>query len=145
LKHFLDYIRKITNKELDSNQVRMMNPLVLAYIGDTVYDLFVRTFLIYTCDVSVHQLHLKSISFVNAGSQSETLHEIGDLLTDDEKYIVRRGRNAKSSTIPKNADVTEYRRATGFECLLGYLFLSGQEERLCEIIGYVLAREHNRG
>lgn len=138
MKQFLKYIASITNKELDLNQARMMNPLVLAYIGDTVYDLFVRTYLIYTCDVSVHKLHLKSISYVNAGSQSETLHEIGDLLTEDEQYIVRRGRNAKSGTIPKNADVSEYRRATGFECLLGYLYLSGQEERLGEIIGYVL-------
>lgn len=137
MKQLLDYIGGITDRQLDAAQVRMMNPLVLAYIGDTVYDLFVRTFLVHAWDVSVHQLHLKSISFVNAGSQSETVHEIEALLTEDEKYIVRRGRNAKSGTIPKNADVTEYRWATGFESLLGYLYLTGQEERLCEIAGYV--------
>lgn len=138
MKQFLNYIGNITSKELDSNQVRMMNPLVLAYIGDTIYDLFVRTFLIHTWDVSVHQLHLKSISYVNAGSQSDTLHEIENMLSEDELYIVRRGRNAKSGTVPKNADVTEYRQATGFECLLGYLYLTGQEERLFEIMKYVL-------
>ena len=93
---------------------------------------------IHTWDVSVHQLHLKSISYVNAGSQSDTLHEIENMLSEDELYIVRRGRNAKSGTVPKNADVTEYRQATGFECLLGYLYLTGQEERLFEIMKYVL-------
>lgn len=134
----LDYIRSSTGKTYDLAQVRMMHPLVLAYIGDTVYDLFVRTYLIHTYDVPVHQLHVRSISFVKAGSQSETLHNIDELLSEDEKYIVRRGRNAKSGTVPKNADVTEYRWATGFESLLGYLYLTGQEERLVEIMGYVL-------
>jgi ribonuclease-3 family protein len=145
LKVLLDYIGSITNRKLDKAQVGMIHPLVLAYIGDTVYDLFVRTLLIHSCDASVHQLHMRSISFVNAGSQSETLHEIEDLLTEDEKSIVRRGRNAKSGTIPKNADVADYRRATGFESLLGYLYLTGQEERLIEIFGYVLKRENNDG
>jgi len=140
LKEFLDYIHRITNKDIDTAQVRMMHPLVLAYIGDTIYDLFVRTFLIYTSDVSVHQLHMKSISFVNAGSQSETLNRIEDMLTEEEKNIVRRGRNAKSGTIPKNADVAEYRRATGLESLLGYLFLTGQSERLCQIMECILMR-----
>ena len=138
MSKMLDYIKSSTGKFTDAAQVRMMNPLVLAYVGDTVYDLFVRTYLIHAYDVSVHQLHKKSISFVKAGSQSETLHHIDDLLTEDEKTIVRRGRNAKSGSIPKNADVTQYRWATGFESLLGYLYLTGQEERLVEIMGYAL-------
>ena len=138
VSELLDDIRNSTGKTFDQAQVRMMHPLVLAYVGDTVYDLFVRTYLIHTYDIPVHQLHMKSISFVKAGSQSETLHDIEELLTEEEKYIVRRGRNAKSGTIPKNADVTEYRWATGFESLLGYLYLTGQEERLCEILRFVL-------
>lgn len=138
MSKLLDYIKSNTGRSIDQGQVRMMNPLVLAYIGDTVYDLFVRTYLVHTYDVSVHQLHKKSIGFVKAGSQSESLHHIEDLLTEDEKYIVRRGRNAKSGTIPKNADVTDYRWATGFESLLGYLYLTGQEDRLVEVMGYVL-------
>ena len=138
VSELLDDIRNSTGKTFDQAQVRMMHPLVLAYVGDTVYDLFVRTYLIHTYDIPVHQLHMKSISFVKAGSQSETLHDIDELLTEEEKYIVRRGRNAKSGTIPKNADVTEYRWATGFESLLGYLYLTGQEERLCEILRFVL-------
>ncbi len=138
MKELMDYISSITSKELTVAQVRMMHPLILAYIGDTVYDLFVRTYLIFTNDVKVHQLHLMSISFVKAQSQSEALHNIEESLTEDEKYIVKRGRNAKSGTIPKNADVTEYRWATGFESLLGYLYLTGQEKRLCEIAGNIL-------
>ncbi len=134
----LDYIHQRLGKSMDQHQVKMLNPLVLAYIGDTVYDLFVRTYLIHTQDVSVHQYHLKSISYVKAASQSDTLQTIEAYLTEDEKSIVRRGRNAKSGTIPKNADVVEYRRATGFESLLGYLFLTGQEERLYEILGFIL-------
>jgi ribonuclease-3 family protein len=143
VSRLLDYIKSSTGRSFDVAQVRMMNPLVLAYIGDTVYDLFVRTYLIHTYDVSVHQLHKKSVNFVKAGSQSETLHNIEELLTEDEKYIVRRGRNAKSGTIPKNADVTEYRWATGFESLLGYLYLTGQEKRLVEVMGYVIDDKQN--
>jgi len=142
LKQILEYIKSISGREFTPSQVRMMHPLVLAYLGDTVYDLFVRTYLIHTNDVSVHQLHLKSVSFVKAGSQSKSLHEIDNLLTEDEKYIVRRGRNAKSGTVPKNADVVEYRQATGFESLIGYLYLTHQEERLCEILGHVLKAEN---
>ncbi len=134
----LECIQKRTGRILDEASVRRMHPLVLAYIGDTIYDLFVRTYLIHAYDVPVHRLHVKAIGFVKAASQSETLHDIEDLLSEDEKYIVRRGRNAKSGTIPKNADVTEYRWATGFESLLGYLYLTGREERICQIIGYVL-------
>jgi ribonuclease-3 family protein len=139
LRGLLDYIETATGKALDKEHVRMMNPLVLAYIGDTVYDLFVRTYLIHVHDVPVHQLHIKSISYVKAESQSETLYQIDEQLTEEEKDIVRRGRNAKSGTIPKNADVADYRRATGFESLLGFLYLTRQEERLCQLIGYMLA------
>lgn len=143
LNLMLEYIQKRTGRVLDEAGVRRLHPLVLAYIGDTIYDLFVRTYLIHTYDVPVHRLHVKSIGFVKAGSQSETLHNIEALLSEDEKDIVRRGRNAKSGTVPKNADVTEYRWATGFESLLGYLYLTGREERICEIIGYVLDAKAN--
>ena len=138
MSKLLDYIECGTGKAMDRSQVRMMHPLVLAYIGDTIYDLFVRTYLILTNDIPVHQLHVKSISFVNAGSQSETLHDIEERLTEEEQYIVRRGRNAKPGSVPKNADVVKYHWATGFESLLGYLYLSGQEERLCEVLGFVM-------
>ncbi|MDD3614018.1 MAG: ribonuclease III domain-containing protein [Caldicoprobacterales bacterium] len=136
----LSCIEKITGKDLDRDQVRLLNPLVLAFIGDTVYDLFIRTYLIYNHDLPVHQLHVKASGFVRAGSQSRTLHDIESFLTEDELNIVRRGRNAKSGTIPKNADVTEYRWATGLESLLGYLFLLGQEERICQLFDLILKK-----
>ena len=138
LDQMLSCIEKNTGKSLDELQVRMMNPLVLAYIGDTVYDLFVRTYLIYSYDIPVHQLHVKATAFVKAAAQSKTLHDIESSLTEDEIYIVKRGRNAKSGTIPRNADVTEYRWATGFESLLGYLYLLGKRERICQIFDIIL-------
>ena len=129
----LDQLKKITGNALDESQVRMMNPLVLAYIGDTIYDLLVRTYLILNNRVSVHNLHNQAVNFVKAGAQAHTLEEIFEKLTDEEKIIVRRGRNAKSGTVPKNADIGEYRYATGFEALLGYLYLTEQVDRLMEI------------
>ena len=135
---FWEQLKKITGKTLDENQVRMMNPLVLAYIGDTIYDLLVRTYLIMTSTVTVHNLHHQAINFVSAGAQAHTLEEIFEKLTDEEKSIIRRGRNAKSGTVPKNADIGEYRHATGFEALLGYLYLTERTDRLMEIGQWIL-------
>jgi ribonuclease-3 family protein len=134
----LTYLQEKTGSKLTPEDVRMMHPLVLAYIGDTIYDLFVRSYLIITQPTSVHKLHVKAISFVKAGAQSDTLHHIEGILTDEEQDIVRRGRNAKSATMPKNADAVEYRWATGFETLLGYLYLLGRQDRLLYIIGCIL-------
>jgi len=127
---FNDIINKygVSEKEVD-----LLNPLILAYIGDAVYEVYVRTYLIGTMKVTVHKLHTSSIKFVKAKAQSDIIHYLDDKLTDEEKDIVRRGRNAKSGTIPKNADVTEYKYATGFEALMGYLYLKGRHERLEEI------------
>ena len=134
----LDCLQQRTGRSMDQGFVRRMHPLILAYIGDTVYDMFVRTYLVHTEEVSVHQLHTMAVSYVKAAAQSDTLLMIERFLTEEERDVVRRGRNAKSGTIPKNAEVAEYRRATGFESLLGYLFLTGQEERLVEILGHML-------
>ncbi len=105
--------------------------LVLAYVGDSVYEVYVRTRLIAEHpDMPVYKLHKEAIGYVKAHAQSESLERIISLLTEEETAVYKRGRNAKSATVPKNADVTEYRRATGFEALLGYLYLDGQSERL---------------
>lgn len=109
-------------------------PLRLAYMGDAVYEVYVREMLIKRKDVSVHKLHVESIRYVKAAAQSYILHEIMDKLTEEELDIVRRGRNAKSATVPKNAKVSDYRYATAFETLVGYLYLSQNEGRLNEII-----------
>lgn len=113
--------------------IDLLAPLSLAYIGDAVYELYVRTYLIKRYNVSVHKLHVKSIRFVKAKAQSDIVHLIEESLSQEEADVVRRGRNAKSGTIPKNADVGEYKYATGFEALIGYLYLKKRYDRLNEI------------
>lgn len=126
------------NGKLLESDVQMLNPLVLAYVGDSVYDTFVRTLLVSGGYGQVAKLHKMSIEFVKAKAQADILDKISDMLTADEQDIVRRGRNTKSATIPKNADISDYRYATGFEALIGYLYLTGQIGRLMEIIRKVI-------
>ena len=109
------------------------SPLPLAYIGDSVYDLFVRTKIIEKGNRHVTDMHKEAVKFVKAHSQAESIHAIEDKLTEDEVRVLKWGRNAKS-TPPKNADVTDYRYATGFEALIGYLYVSGEEDRLKEVL-----------
>lgn len=126
------------NGKLSISDVKMLNPLVLAYVGDSVYDTFVRTLLVSGGYGHVSKLHKMSIEFVKAKAQADILGKINELLTPDEQDVVRRGRNTKSSTIPKNADISDYRYATGFEALIGYLYLTGQLDRLMEVIRMVI-------
>lgn len=119
-------VREFTEKE-----ARLLNPLQLALVGDGVYELFIRnSILAQNIELSAHKIHVKAIGYVKAKSQSAIMHEIENQLTEEESYIFKRGRNAKSATVPKNADVRDYRMATGFEALVGYLYLTGNEERL---------------
>ena len=126
------------NGKLSTSDVRMLNPLVLAYIGDSVYDTFVRTLLVSGGHGQVAKLHKMSIEFVKAKAQADILERITEMLTSEEQDIVRRGRNTKSSTIPKNAYISDYRYATGFEALIGFLYLTGQISRLMEVIGMII-------
>jgi ribonuclease-3 family protein len=128
--------------DLKERDVNALPPLVLAFIGDAVYDVYVRTLLISKGGKNVHSLHVDSISYVKAGSQSDILKKMAQVLTDEESEIVRRGRNSNPSTVPKNADVTEYRYATGFEALLGYLYLTNRLERLMEILRMSVNIDH---
>ncbi len=110
------------------------NSLVLAYIGDTLYDLYVRSRNIAEHPgVNANKLHRLAIRFVCAHGQSEAVKYIEGQLTEQELAAYKRGRNTKSYTVPKNADVGEYRRATGFEALLGWLYIGGQTERMEEL------------
>ena len=118
-------------KEINVNEKA---PLTWAYIGDAVYDLFVREKLVNMTNLKPHKLHLESVKYVKASAQAETLRRIEDSLTDEEKDIVRRTRNTKNHHLPKNANVNDYMYATAFEGLIGYLYLSKQEERLKEIL-----------
>lgn len=115
----------------------MESPLVWAYIGDAVFELFIRVELLNTSKAKPNKLHFESIKMVSAKAQNNILEEIENILTDDEKDIVRKGRNAKPKTFAKNASVKEYLKATGFEALIGYLFLTKQNERLDEILNYI--------
>ena len=112
-------------------EAKRLNPLQLAFLGDGVFELFIRGYLLSdNTALNVHKLHKEAITYVKAHGQSEIVKAIEKELAEEELYIYKRGRNAKSATVPKNADVTEYRFATGFEALVGYLYLIDNEERL---------------
>lgn len=121
--------------KIDMINPNVLSPLVLAYIGDGVYELYVRNRLIEEFpSTPPSKLHKLSSAHVKAHSQSNSMLTIEPLLTEKELSVYKRGRNAKSATVPKNADVTDYRRATGFEALVGYLYLNKENERLNEIM-----------
>lgn len=128
---------------IKSGAANLYSPLVLAYAGDAVYELYVRTMILSQGNAPVHKLHKRSIEFVKAKAQSDILHSLMDGLSEEEQDIVRRGRNAKSGTIPKNADVTEYKYATGFETLLGYLYIKGDYTRLLELLKMSVAQSRD--
>jgi len=131
----MDFFEELSKEfDLGSLDVSQYSPLVLAYIGDTVYEIYVRTLVVSRGNAPVHTLHKCSVKYVKAKSQSNIIHRIKDFLSREEQDIVRRGRNAKSGTVPKNADVKEYKYATGFESLLGYLYLKGNHQRLMQIL-----------
>ena len=115
-------------------EVDLMSPLTWAYIGDAVFELYVRNKLINETNLKPHKLHIESIKYVKAKSQAEKLNEIYEMLTDEEKDIVRRGRNTQNHHLPKNSNVQEYMYATAFEALIGYLYLTKQNTRLKEIL-----------
>lgn len=111
-----------------------LSPLVLAYIGDAVYELAVRGYLVGKGLCQVNTLHREAVHYVRADTQAKLLRSLDDKLTDQEKAVARRGRNAKSGHAPRGAGVVEYRQSTGLECLVGYLFLRGEKERLDELL-----------
>ena len=118
-------------------EVELMSPLTWAYIGDAVYELFIRNKLINETNLKPHKLHIEAIKYVKAKSQAEKLNEIYETLTDEEKDIVRRGRNTQNHHLPKNSNVQEYMYATAFEALIGYLYLTKQNSRLREIFANI--------
>ena len=115
-------------------EVNQMSPLTWAYIGDSVYELYIRNYLIEKADMKPNKLHKEAIKYVRAQAQAEILQNIESFLSDEEKEIVRRTRNTQNHHLPKNAILADYRYATAFEGLIGYLFLTGQKERLDEIL-----------
>ncbi|WP_102834449.1 Mini-ribonuclease 3 [Clostridioides difficile] len=120
---------------MEKTELVTMSPLVLAYLGDTVYETYIREYLIrQNTQRKVNDLHKLAIKYVKAKAQATIIHEIEIELTEEESKIYKRGRNQKSKTSPKNADIIDYKHATGFEALVGYLYLNNEIERLQYII-----------
>ena len=111
------------------DEARGQNPLVLAYIGDCVYELFIRSEILHRNE-KVARLHRASAKRAKASAQSALAEDLKDFFTEEEAAIFKRGRNTHQKTMAKHASVADYRNATGFECLIGYLYTSGQSERL---------------
>lgn len=120
--------------ELESEDIRSYSPLTLAYVGDAVYELVIRTMIISKGNAPVNKLHKRSAALVKAPAQAQMMKVIEPLLSEEELHIYKRGRNAKSYTSAKNASVIDYRIATGFEALMGWLYLQERQERMLELI-----------
>ncbi|MCD7810567.1 MAG: ribonuclease III [Ruminococcus sp.] len=123
---------------LTEREANLYSPLSLAFLGDSVYDTLVRAYLLRRANVPAAKLHSMKIKLVCAEFQSEAYELIKDVLTEKELAVLKRGRNATGNTVPKHADAAEYRRATALEALLGYLWLSGQIERVYELFGMII-------
>lgn len=112
-----------------------LSPLTLAFVGDAVYEAYIRTRIAKDVNMQVSKLHKIAIKYVSAVAQSNIVRSIEDKFTDEEMGVYKRGRNAHSHTSAKNADIVDYRHATGFEALIGYLYLKKDSVRLNEILG----------
>lgn len=121
-------------------ELKLISPLTWAYVGDAVYELYIRNYLINSTNLKPHKLHIETIKYVKAKAQAEILNRIEPILTEEEKDVVRRGRNTQTHSAPKNADPADYMYATAFEALIGYLYLTKQEERLQEILELCIKR-----
>ena len=125
---------------------RECSPLALAFVGDAVYETFIRAKVLAEANASANTLHKRAVGFVNCHAQCRVIEAFLERLTDDELAVYKRGRNAKTFTVPKNADVHEYHAATGFEALIGWLYLMEEESRACEIMefayNYIKNQEH---
>lgn len=113
--------------------IRQYSPLSLAYMGDCIFDLCVREYLLKQANMPANKLHQKSKALVNATSQSKMYKSLIDMVSEEEKAILKRGRNANSNTKAKNATMIDYKNATGLEALFGYLYLKGEQQRINEL------------
>ena len=125
---------ELIDREKNEMDVNMLSPLTWAYVGDAVYELYIRTNLVNNTQLKPHKLHIESIKYVKAKAQAEILKKLEETLSEEEKDIVRRGRNAENHHIPKNAEPADYMYSTAFEGLIGFLYLTKKDERLKEIL-----------
>ena len=120
--------------ELKEQDIRTYSPLTLAYIGDSVYEVVVRTIVVRAGNCPVNKLHHRAVQLVKASAQAEIARRIRPVLTPEEESVFRRGRNTHSPTMAKHATVSDYRHATGFEALIGWLYLERKTDRMLELI-----------
>lgn len=132
------------NIEKNEIEVNMMSPLTWAYVGDAVYELYIRTHLVNKTNLKPHKLHIEAIKYVKAQSQAQALKKIEVNLTEKEKEIVRRGRNTENHHVAKNASVQDYMYSTAFEALIGYLYLTNEEKRIKELVEMIIPTRPER-
>lgn len=128
---------------LTEREANSYSPLSLAFLGDSVYDMLMREYLMYKANMPVAKLHSMKIKLVCAEFQSKAYDTVSKVLTEKELSVLKRGRNATGNTVPKHADAVEYRRATALECLFGYLRLTGQNVRINELFELIINSENN--
>ena len=134
--HLLDLIHSYFPHE--SADIRTISPLKPAYLGDAVYEIIIRTLIMERTGGPVKNLHKRTSELVNAGSQAKLILCLQDDLTEEESRIYRHGRNAKTSSVAKHADIHDYRNATGLEALFGYLYLKGDMLRISELFSLAM-------
>ena len=125
---------ELIDREKSEIDINLLSPLTWAYIGDAVYELYIRTTLVNNTKLKPHKLHIEAIKHVKAKAQTDVLKKIENSLTEQEKEIVRRARNAENHHLPKNANMADYMYSTAFEGLIGFLYLTKKDERLKEIL-----------
>jgi len=136
-----DYLKLIKEEfTLPEVDVRTYSPLALAYIGDGVFDIIIRTIIVGQGNSGSHDLHVQVSKYVNAGAQANMIDNLMLKLNEEELAVYKRGRNAKTATMAKNATIQDYRKATGFEALVGYLYLQGRMDRIIELLKIGLKR-----
>jgi ribonuclease-3 family protein len=133
LKFKEELLEDLIERAKSPEEINMLSPLTWAYVGDCIYELYIRTDLVNKTKLKPHKLHIETIKYVKAKAQADILKRIEENLTEKELEIVRRGRNAENHHLPKNADPADYMYSTAFEGLIGYLYLTKQDERLKEI------------
>jgi ribonuclease-3 family protein len=143
MEESLEFYEKVLKEfGIKKQNINTYSPLVLAYIGDCIYELIIRSMIVAKGNEQVNKLHKKSSELVKAETQAKMIHSLMEELTEEEEHIYKRGRNAKSFTSAKNASVTDYRVATGFEALMGYLYMEGRTDRIFELIKKGMAADN---
>ena len=126
------------NLQLSGQEIHALSNLALAHVGDCVYELLVRSYIVGHRRLTNRQMHMETVKFVSAPAQAAAMEKLSPLLTEEERSVYRRGRNAHVNSIPKHAGVGSYHAATGLECLFGWLYLNGRHERINELFAVVV-------